>query len=122
MFSKVAKPIHWDAKRHLKLKANFPTINGYVSFSSTEETSRALADRPHYIKDKLVSTHQKGEEFTTLLDDLPSNTTDDALCQMFSKVAKPIHWNVVRNRKLNANFPTINGYVSFSSAEEVSES
>ncbi|KAI1701653.1 RNA recognition motif domain-containing protein [Ditylenchus destructor] len=92
---------------------------GFVIMSNEEETSRALADRPHYINGKLVSTHQKGEEFTILLYDLPSNTTDDALCQMFSKVAKPIYWNVVRNRKLNANFPTINGYVSFSSAKEV---
>ncbi|KAI1710963.1 RNA recognition motif domain-containing protein [Ditylenchus destructor] len=91
----------------------------FVTMSNEEETSRALADRPHYIKGKLVSTHLKGQEFTLLLYDLPSNTTDDALCQMFSKVAKPVHWTVNRNRKLNADYPTINGYVSFSSAEEV---
>ncbi|KAI1710962.1 RNA recognition motif domain-containing protein [Ditylenchus destructor] len=92
---------------------------GFVVMSNEDETSRALADRPHYIQDKLVSTHQKGEEFTLLLYDLPSNTTDKDLEDMFSKVCKPIYWTVIRNRKLNPNFPTINGYVSFSSAEEV---
>ncbi|KAI1710956.1 RNA recognition motif domain-containing protein [Ditylenchus destructor] len=101
------------------IKNSAGNTTAFVAMSSKDETSRALADRPHYINGKLVSTHLKGEDFTILLYDLPSNTTDDALCQMFSKVAKPIHWNVFRNRKLNANFPTINGYVSFSSPEEV---
>ncbi|KAI1710966.1 RNA recognition motif domain-containing protein [Ditylenchus destructor] len=95
------------------------TTTAYVIMSNEEETSRALADRPHRIKGKLVSTHLKGKVFTILIYDLPSNTTDDALCQMFSKVAKPIHWQVIRNLKLNADYPTINGYVSFSSPEEV---
>ncbi|KAI1701902.1 RNA recognition motif domain-containing protein [Ditylenchus destructor] len=92
---------------------------GFVTYTSQDSTSRALADRPHRISGKLVFTHLKGEEFTLLLYDLPSNTTDKDLEEMFSKVAKPVHWQVIRNRKLNANFPVINGYVSFSSAEEV---
>ncbi|KAI1705954.1 RNA recognition motif domain-containing protein [Ditylenchus destructor] len=100
-------------------KNSIGTTTAFVTMFNEEEISRALADRPHYIKDKLVSTHLKGEEFTLLLYDLPSNTTDDALCQMFSKVCKPIHWEVMRNRKLNPNFPTINGYVKFSSPEDV---
>ncbi|KAI1702983.1 RNA recognition motif domain-containing protein [Ditylenchus destructor] len=95
------------------------STTAFVTMSSEEELSRALADRPHRISGKLVSTHQKGEEFTLLLYDLPNNTTDKDLYETFSKFGKLVHWQMLRNRKLNANFPTINGYVSFSSAEEV---
>ncbi|KAI1710941.1 RNA recognition motif domain-containing protein [Ditylenchus destructor] len=91
----------------------------FVTFSDEEETSRALAKRPHHISGKLVFTHQKGENLTLLLYDLPNDTTDKDLYETFSKFGKLVHWEVKRHLKLNANFPTINGYVSFSSAEEV---
>ncbi|KAI1710957.1 RNA recognition motif domain-containing protein [Ditylenchus destructor] len=101
------------------IKNSVGTTTAFVAMSGKDEISRALADRPHRINGKLVDTHLKGQQFTLLLYDLPSNTTDKDLEETFSKVAKPIHWEVKRNRKLNANFPTINGYVSFSSPEEV---
>ncbi|KAI1710365.1 RNA recognition motif domain-containing protein [Ditylenchus destructor] len=57
----------------------------FVTMSNEEETSRALADRPHYIKGKLVSTHLKGREFSLRLLDIPEHTTDDDLYETFSK-------------------------------------
>ncbi|KAI1710390.1 RNA recognition motif domain-containing protein [Ditylenchus destructor] len=57
----------------------------FVTMSNEEETSRALADRPHYIKGKLVSTHLKGREFSLRLLDIPEHTTDEDLYETFSK-------------------------------------
>ncbi|KAI1702984.1 RNA recognition motif domain-containing protein [Ditylenchus destructor] len=68
----------------------------FVTMSNEEEISRALASRPHRISGKLVFTHQKGEDLTLLLYDLPSNTTDKDLYETFSKFGKLVHWQVDR--------------------------
>ncbi|KAI1703175.1 RNA recognition motif domain-containing protein [Ditylenchus destructor] len=81
--------------------------------------SRALNARPHRIDGKLVDTHQKGEQFTLFVAGFHSSTTDDDLYETFSKVGKPIHWEVVRDWKNKTNRPLGYGYVDFSSAEEV---
>ncbi|KAI1710955.1 RNA recognition motif domain-containing protein [Ditylenchus destructor] len=91
----------------------------FVTMSNEEEVSRALADRPHYISGKLVSTHLKGQDFTLLLYDLPNDTTDKDLYKTFSKFGKLVHWKVLPSLRNKMNQTFTNGYVSFSSAEEV---
>ncbi|KAI1702982.1 RNA recognition motif domain-containing protein [Ditylenchus destructor] len=92
---------------------------GFVTMSNEEEISRALADRPHYINEKLVFTHLKGEEFGIRVFDIPKNTSDEDLYETFSKNGKLVHWQVMRDWKNKTNRPLDYAYLEFSSAEDV---
>ncbi|KAI1710954.1 RNA recognition motif domain-containing protein [Ditylenchus destructor] len=100
-------------------KNSLGKTTGFVTMSNEKEISRALAERPHYINDKLVNTHLKGQEFGIRLFDLPKNVTDDDLYETFSKVGKLVHWQVMRDWKNKTNRPLGYGFVSFSTAEDV---
>ncbi|KAI1708550.1 RNA recognition motif domain-containing protein [Ditylenchus destructor] len=101
------------------IKNSAGRTTAFVSMSSRDEISRALAGRPHWIDtiNKLVDTHQKGEEFALIVNGLPKNGTNEDLYETFSKVGNPVHWDVKYDPKTNRSFGY--GYVSFSSAEEV---
>ncbi|KAI1699026.1 RNA recognition motif domain-containing protein [Ditylenchus destructor] len=101
------------------IKNSAGTTTAFVSMSSRDEISRALAGRPHRIDtiNKLVNTHQKGEEFALFVSGLPKNGNNEDLYETFSKVGNPVHWEVKCDPKTNRSFGY--GYVSFSSAEEV---
>ncbi|KAI1710951.1 RNA recognition motif domain-containing protein [Ditylenchus destructor] len=92
---------------------------GFVTMSNEEEISRALADRPHYIEEKLVFTHLKGQEFGVRLFDIPKTITDEDLYETFSKNGKLVHWEVMRDRKYKTNRSLGFAYLAFSSAEDV---
>ncbi|KAI1715861.1 RNA recognition motif domain-containing protein [Ditylenchus destructor] len=91
----------------------------FVTMSNEEEIFRALADRPHYINEKLVFTHQKGKEFGVRLFDIPKSVTDEDLYETFSKNGKLVHWEVMRDRKYKTNRSLGFAYLAFSSAEDV---
>ncbi|KAI1706897.1 RNA recognition motif domain-containing protein [Ditylenchus destructor] len=93
----------------------------FVSMSSREEISRALAGRPHWIDtiDKLVYTHQKGEVFALIVKGLPKDSTADDLRKIFSKVGNLVYWEVMHDRRYKTNRSLGYGYVKFSTAEEV---
>ncbi|KAI1703174.1 RNA recognition motif domain-containing protein [Ditylenchus destructor] len=101
------------------IKNSAGNTTAFVSMSSKDEISRALNARPHKIDGKSVDTHLKGEQFTLFVGGFHSSTTDDDLYETFSKVGKPIHWEVVRDWKNKTNRPLGYGYVDFSSAQEV---
>ncbi|KAI1698487.1 RNA recognition motif domain-containing protein [Ditylenchus destructor] len=101
------------------IKTSAGRTTAFVSMSSSDEISRALAGRPHWIDtiNQLVDTHQKGERFTLFVSGLPKNGNNEDLYETFSKVGNPVHWEVKCDPKTNRSFGY--GYVSFSSAEEV---
>ncbi|KAI1710383.1 RNA recognition motif domain-containing protein [Ditylenchus destructor] len=101
------------------IKNSARNTTAFVSLSSKDEVSCALADRPHRISGKLVDTHQKGIQFALIVQGLPKNTTDEDLYETFSKAGKLVHWQVMRDRKYKTNRPLGYGFVSFSTAEEV---
>ncbi|KAI1704213.1 RNA recognition motif domain-containing protein [Ditylenchus destructor] len=103
------------------IKNSAGTITAFVSLSSKDEISRTLNARPHRIDGKLVDTHLKYERYTLIVNGLPKDATDEDLEKTFSKVGKPVHWEVMRDWKEKTNRPLGYGYVSFSSAEEVDQ-
>ncbi|KAI1701660.1 RNA recognition motif domain-containing protein [Ditylenchus destructor] len=108
--------------RHCQfIKNSVGNTTAFVSMSSRDEISRALAGRPHWIDtiDKLVDTHRKGEDFTLFVGGFHPNTTTKDLYEKFSKVGNPVHWDVKCDP--NTNRPLGYGYVAFSSAEEVDQ-
>ncbi|KAI1704212.1 RNA recognition motif domain-containing protein [Ditylenchus destructor] len=66
---------------------------------------------------QIGNTPQKGQQFSVYVTGLPKDTTDEVLCETFSKVGKPVHWEVKRDWKTNRSLGY--AYVVFSSAEEV---
>ncbi|KAI1710343.1 RNA recognition motif domain-containing protein [Ditylenchus destructor] len=136
-FSKDGKLVHWQVMRTWKDKTNQSLGYGYVTFSTAEEVdqvmerqpysikgvqiSQALADRPHYIKGKLVDTHLKGQLFGLYVGGLPKDAADEDLYETFSKDGKLVHWQVMRTWKDKTNQSLGYGYVTFSTAEEVDQ-
>ncbi|KAI1695393.1 RNA recognition motif domain-containing protein [Ditylenchus destructor] len=101
------------------IKNSAGRTTAFVQLSSRDEISRTLNARPHRIDGKLVDTHLKGERFTLIVNGLPKDATDEDLYETFSKVGKPVHWQVMRDWKDKTNRPLGYAYVAFSSAEEV---
>ncbi|KAI1702981.1 RNA recognition motif domain-containing protein [Ditylenchus destructor] len=93
----------------------------FVNMSNEQEISRALAARPHYINEKLVFTHQKGEQFGIRVFDIAKNVTDEDLYETFSKNGKLVHWEVMRDWKSKTNRSLGYAYLAFSSAEDVDQ-
>ncbi|KAI1706890.1 RNA recognition motif domain-containing protein [Ditylenchus destructor] len=105
------------------IKNSVGTTTAFVSMSSKDEISRALAGRPHWIDaiDKLVDTRHKGKEFGLIVHGLPKDATDEDLYETFSKAGKLVHWAVMRDWKDKTNRSLGYGYVKFSTAEEVAK-
>ncbi|KAI1704666.1 RNA recognition motif domain-containing protein [Ditylenchus destructor] len=101
------------------IKNSAEKTTAFVTMSNEEEISRALADRPLYINEKLVFTHQKGQEFGVRLFDIPKSVTDEDLYEIFSKNGKLVYWEVMRDRKYNTNRALGYAYLAFFSAEDV---
>ncbi|KAI1708665.1 RNA recognition motif domain-containing protein [Ditylenchus destructor] len=94
--------------------------NAYVCFASIDAVNRALADRPHFVKGKLVKTtfanRARQAAFSLFIGSLPENATEKSLVETFSKFGKLVHWQLRDDGKLNQSAPY--GFVSYGSAEE----
>ncbi|KAI1705210.1 RNA recognition motif domain-containing protein [Ditylenchus destructor] len=102
-----------------KMKMNsMGTCTAYVTMSNEGEVKRALAGRPHHIDGKMINTHQKGEQFTVFVGNVPKDATDYQLYQTFSKVGKLVHYEMMYDWKNNTQKALGYAFVTFSKAEE----
>ncbi|KAI1715177.1 RNA recognition motif domain-containing protein [Ditylenchus destructor] len=104
--------------RRCEILESLPGVRtGFVSFWTEEEVLQVLADRPHVVNGKRVSSYQKDQEFAVYIGNLPFDATDDSLFEKFSKYGKIVHWQVKRDRNTNRSLGY--GFVSFEKAEQV---